>query len=64
MFVQEEHYNFGPYPYLRPRMNMVLEEQGFQKAQYEGRPISNQTATGLSDIHTKQLTEFLERTFA
>ena len=29
MFVQEEHYNFGPFPYLKPRMNMVLEEQGF-----------------------------------
>lgn len=63
LYVQEEHYNFGPYTYLQPRINLILEEQGFGKVEYEGRPICNQTSTGVSEIHSSQLREFLERSF-
>lgn len=26
LYVQEEHYNFGPFVYVQPRANLVLEE--------------------------------------
>ena len=64
LWVQEEHYNFGAYTYIKPRMNIVLEENGYNNVGYEGRPIANQTATGMKSMHSSQLKEFLERAFS
>ena len=30
LFVSEESYNFGAFTYIRPRVNIVLAEQGFK----------------------------------
>ncbi len=62
-FFQEEHYNFGAFTYVRPRINIILEEQGFQPIQYKGRRISAVSSTGFSFMHKEQHAEILNSAF-
>lgn len=54
IFVQEEHINFGAWFYVQPRMDLILQEQGFSEARVIGRHISASPATGYMHNHQRQ----------
>jgi 2-oxoglutarate dehydrogenase E1 component len=63
LWVQEEAYNYGPFTYVRPRIDIILEENGFKPIEYRGRKIQATTSTGFLKEHKKELEDFLTETF-
>lgn len=63
LWVQEEAYNYGAFTYVRPRVNILLEENGFNKINYRGRRIQAATSTGYPNVHKKEIEKFLKATF-
>lgn len=63
LWLQEEAYNYGPFTYVNPRINIILEENGFKKISYRGRKIQTTTSTGFPNVHKKEIEKFLKETF-
>ena len=63
VFVQEEHLNFGAWFYVQPRMNLILEEQGFKPSGVVARHIAASPATGYMHSHTRQHQKLLTEAF-
>jgi len=63
-WVSEEHFNFGAYTFVQPRLQIILSELGFSKLSYAGRAISATTATGSTKQHLREVKELLKDAFA
>ena len=63
VFVQEEHLNFGAWYYVQPRMNLILQEQGFKDAEVVARHIAASPATGYMHNHKRQHQTLLANAF-
>lgn len=60
VFVSEENFNFGAFSYLQPRVNLILQEKGFEgELQYVGRRFSSSTSTGINWLHKQEFEEVL-----
>ena len=60
VFVSEEQFNFGSFSYVQPRINVILEEKGFEnELQYVGRRFSSSSSTGLSWMHKREVEAIL-----
>jgi 2-oxoglutarate dehydrogenase complex dehydrogenase (E1) component-like enzyme len=60
VFVSEEQFNFGAFPFVQTRVNMILEELGFKGVlQYVGRKISSSSSTGINWLHKQEIEEML-----
>jgi 2-oxoglutarate dehydrogenase E1 component len=60
VFVQEEHMNMGPFPYVGPRLATAVKghREGYQ-TKYIGRSPAAAAATGSSKVHAAELSNFL-----
>lgn len=55
VFVSEENFNFSAFSYVEPRVNMLLQECGFENdLQYVGRGFSSSTSTGIEVVHRRE----------
>jgi 2-oxoglutarate dehydrogenase E1 component len=60
VFVSEEQFNFGAFSFLQMRVNMMLDELGFEgELQYVGRKISGSSSTGINWLHKQEIEEIL-----
>ncbi|MEQ1768961.1 MAG: 2-oxoglutarate dehydrogenase E1 component [Devosia sp.] len=66
IWCQEEPKNMGPWAFVQPYIDWVLEQtgRGHDRPRYVGRPASAATATGLMRKHLKEMQDFLEQAFA
>lgn len=54
VWAQEEHYNGGPWHYVRDRLDVILRQTEYHAARgllYAGRASSASTATGIKTVH-------------
>ncbi|CAD8143405.1 unnamed protein product [Paramecium octaurelia] len=66
VWVQEEHQNYGPWSFVRPRIQSVISKtQGLiqQQVQYIGRKPSGSPATGFHQLHEKEVQAYLAKAF-
>ena len=66
VWCQEEPKNMGPWSFVQPYLEWVMEQIGRENGRpgYIGRPASASTATGLMRTHLAQLKSFLDEAFA
>ena len=66
VWCQEEPKNMGPWSFVEPYIEWVLDQVGgkSKRARYAGRPAMAATATGLMSKHLAQLKAFLDECFA
>jgi 2-oxoglutarate dehydrogenase E1 component len=66
VWCQEEPKNMGPWAFIQPYVDWVLDQMGRtgERPRYVGRAASASTATGLLRTHTAQLQAFLDEAFA
>ncbi len=66
VWCQEEPKNMGPWGFVQPYLEWVMEQIGreYGRPGYIGRPASASTATGLMRTHLAQLKSFLDEAFA
>ena len=65
-WVQEEHLNQGCWGYVEPRLRSMLEKYGLRKnneVPYIGRSACSASSAGWTDLHEKELKEFLHAAF-
>ena len=65
-WVQEEHMNQGCWTYVRDRISAAMKHAGQPKrayVEYIGRGPSSASATGLHNVHEKELDTFLTEAF-
>lgn len=55
--------NFGPYPYVEPRLNMVLKKRGMNEVKYIGRKVSSVTGSSYSALNKKEFKKIYEKIF-
>jgi 2-oxoglutarate dehydrogenase E1 component len=62
VWCQEEPQNMGPWTFVEPRLQAVLEmlHSGAKRPRYAGRPAAASPATGLMSKHVKERDRFIE----
>ncbi|CAD8094539.1 unnamed protein product [Paramecium sonneborni] len=66
VWVQEEHMNYGPWAFVRPRIQSVLAKTtniSDSPIQYIGRRPSGSPATGFHQLHEKEIQTLLQKAF-
>lgn len=59
VWVSEEPLNFGAFPYVENRANLILKEQGFHNIGFAGRPIAAVPAPGSMSLFTSQTKQLI-----
>lgn len=62
VFVSEEQFNFGAFSFVQPRVNLILEDLGFEnELQYVGRRFSSSSSTGIGWMHRQELESIVSK---
>lgn len=57
-------FNFGPFSYVEPRLNLVLNKKGMKEVKYIGRKVSSVTGSSYSSINQKEFNDIFQKIFS